>query len=243
MTETPPLVILRTPPSFEFRRTVLSHGWAELPPFHLELDSWQLERDGWSVREAPGAQIALEGRTGRQAQEEIARCLNFDADLSGFYEMCTRPPGRGEPDLTWVPDVGAGRLLRCPTVFEDLVKMVCTTNCSWSLTERMVAGLMDLGGGRFPAAARIAEAGAGGLQALSFGYRAEAVARIAAAVAEGRIEPETWLDPNLPSATLREQILSLPGCGPYVADNVSKLCGHFDGLGLDSWVRAKLSRL
>lgn len=34
-------------------------------------------------------------------------------------------------------------MLRSPTVFEDLVKMICTTNCSWALTEKMVTGLVQ----------------------------------------------------------------------------------------------------
>ena len=34
-------------------------------------------------------------------------------------------------------------MLRSPTVFEDLVKMICTTNCSWALTEKMVTGLVE----------------------------------------------------------------------------------------------------
>ncbi|MCC7075596.1 MAG: Fe-S cluster assembly protein HesB [Acidimicrobiia bacterium] len=243
MTAPPRAVLLRTPPSFMFQRTVLSHGWASLPPFRLERARWELERDGWTVREASAASVAVAGRTDGPAQAEVARCLNFDVDLTGFYEMCTRTPGRGEPDLAWVPLTGAGRLLRSPTVFEDLVKMVCTTNCSWSLTERMVSGLVDMGGDRFPTPAVIAEAGGAGLRDMSFGYRAEAVAAIATAVAEGRVEPEAWLDPDLPGAAIRDLIRALPGCGPYVADNVAKLCGHFDGLGLDSWVRAKLARL
>ncbi len=34
-------------------------------------------------------------------------------------------------------------MLRSPTVFEDLVKMICTTNCSWALTVKMVTGLVE----------------------------------------------------------------------------------------------------
>ena len=34
-------------------------------------------------------------------------------------------------------------MLRSPTVFEDLVKMICTTNCSWALTQKMVTGLVQ----------------------------------------------------------------------------------------------------
>ena len=34
-------------------------------------------------------------------------------------------------------------MLRSPTVFEDVVKTVCTTNCAWSATERMVGALVE----------------------------------------------------------------------------------------------------
>ena len=33
-------------------------------------------------------------------------------------------------------------MIRSQTVFEEVVKTVCTTNCSWNLTERMVGGLV-----------------------------------------------------------------------------------------------------
>src|SRR5207245_2481087 len=43
----------------------------------------------------------------------------------------------------WVIEKGAGRMLRSPTVFEDLVKTICTTNCSWGLTKNMVTNLVQ----------------------------------------------------------------------------------------------------
>ena len=45
------------------------------------------------------------------------------------------------PELRWVTP-GAGRMTRCQTVFEDVVKTICTTNCTWSATVRMVQGLV-----------------------------------------------------------------------------------------------------
>lgn len=48
----------------------------------------------------------------------------------------------GEPDLAWVVR-GAGRMIRSPTVFEDVVKTICTTNCAWSATIRMVSALVE----------------------------------------------------------------------------------------------------
>ena len=54
-----------------------------------------------------------------------------------FYAEAKR-----HPQYRWIAVKGAGRLLRCPTVFEDVVKMICTTNCSWALTEIMVDALV-----------------------------------------------------------------------------------------------------
>src|SRR5919198_596737 len=45
-----------------------------------------------------------------------------------------------------LPLVGAGGEpvdFRSPTVFEDVVKTICTTNCAWSATERMVGALVE----------------------------------------------------------------------------------------------------
>ena len=33
--------------------------------------------------------------------------------------------------------------MRAPSVFEDVVKTICTTNCAWSATERMVSALVE----------------------------------------------------------------------------------------------------
>ena len=62
--------------------------------------------------------------------------LRLDDDLNQFYRVTNHNPG-----FEWIARQGAGRMLRSPTVFEDLVKMICTTNCSWALTQKMVTGL------------------------------------------------------------------------------------------------------
>src|SRR5205823_1795184 len=63
--------------------------------------------------------------------------LRLDADLSAFYEVA-----RADPDLSWTV-TGSGRMLRSPTVFEDVLKTICTTNCAWSATVRMVGALVS----------------------------------------------------------------------------------------------------
>ena len=60
------------------------------------------------------------GRIGVRAQEElsktVAHMFRLDEDLSGFYGVAC-----DDSDLAWCA-YGAGRMLRAPTVFEDVVK-------------------------------------------------------------------------------------------------------------------------
>ena len=86
-------------------------------------------------------EVTAHGRTGKSALETaaggFARMLSTEADLSEFHESVA-----DDASLSWIPEKRAGRLLRSPTVFEDLVKTICTTNCSWSLTRSMVSNIV-----------------------------------------------------------------------------------------------------
>jgi 3-methyladenine DNA glycosylase/8-oxoguanine DNA glycosylase len=63
------------------------------------------------------------GRVGVRARDELAKTVShmfrLDEDLSDFYELVN------EDELAWCA-LGAGRMLRAPTVFEDVVKTICT---------------------------------------------------------------------------------------------------------------------
>src|SRR6266545_4661265 len=50
---------------------------------------------------------------------KLRRILNLDEDLSGFYAVAA-----ADADLAWAA-AGAGRMVRSPTVFEDVVKTRC----------------------------------------------------------------------------------------------------------------------
>ena len=162
--------------------------------------------------------------------------------MAAFYGMMS-----SELDFAWVATQGAGRMLRSPTVFEDLVKMICTTNCSWALTEKMVTGLVQNLGresndGRrtFPTPEAMA------LMPLKFytnevraGYRAPYFKELADRVASGSLDVEQWLHSPLATADLIKEMQGVKGVGPYAAENLLKLLGRYDGLALDSWTRAK----
>jgi 3-methyladenine DNA glycosylase/8-oxoguanine DNA glycosylase len=71
------------------------------------------------------------------------------------------------------------------------------------------------------------------------GYRSPYLAALSRAVAGGSADPASWDTDTRDVATLRKEIVKLPGVGPYVAENVLKFLGKPDGLALDSAIRAK----
>jgi N-glycosylase/DNA lyase len=247
---------ISTPKTFSFRRTVASHGWYGLLPFSLDSKKWELTRVV-DVGAKPPVTIAMTGRkshvrltTSRpltKAEAAIVlrdarHILRLDDDLQRFY-LATK----NDPDFSWIGEQGAGRLLRSPTVFEDLVKMICTTNCSWALTEKMVTGLVENLGretndGRrsFPTPQVMASMPTKFfVDEVRAGYRAAYLKELADRVASGELNVEEWLTSDLPTAELLKQIKGVKGAGNYAAENLLKLLGRYDGLALDSWTRAK----
>jgi N-glycosylase/DNA lyase len=171
--------------------------------------------------------------------------LSLDLDLASFYALAS-----SDPELSWVTG-GAGRMVRSPTVFEDVVKTICTTNCAWSATVRMTTALVEhLGAeapdGRraFPTPAALAAADEAFYRdVVRAGYRGPYLRSLATAVAEGLLDLEALNDPELRDDEVAERLLALPGCGPYAAAHVMMLLGRYSRLVLDSWTRPTYARL
>src|ERR1043166_4695785 len=251
---------IRTPTDFNFYRTVLSHGWCELLPFELDREKWKLTRvvdldRGKPVTvEVSTRKSALKILVSREVNERAAQKIirdvrhmfRLDDDLKPFYQVIST-----EPELAWIAEQGAGRLRRSPTVFEDLVKMICTTNCSWALTQKMVTSLVnelgtasDDGRKSFPAAEVMArESTAFYRDKIRSGYRAPYLKELAQRVASGELDVESWLRSDASLADLLKEMKSVKGVGNYAAENVLKLIGRYDGLALDSWTRAKFAAM
>jgi len=192
-------------------------------------------------------------RTASRALAGIEHVLRLDADLSRFYELA-----QADPDLTWVTS-GAGRMVRSPTVFEDVVKTICTTNCTWSATKRMVGALVEhLGapasdapsdgpyGRAFPTPQVMAEAGEGFYRDVArAGYRGPHLLSVSRSVAGGHLDLEILgraSPQDLPDAELERRLLALPGVGPYAAAHVMLTLGRYSKLILDSWTRPAYAR-
>jgi 3-methyladenine DNA glycosylase/8-oxoguanine DNA glycosylase len=114
----------------DFLRTIASHGVAELPPNDLSLEEHTLVTTlpvGASARTvritSVGRKLRLElaaGSAGARARDTLSAAVShmfrLDEDLSGFYAVVVE-----DEELDWCA-LGAGRMLRAPTVFEDVVK-------------------------------------------------------------------------------------------------------------------------
>jgi len=157
----------------------------------------------------------------------------------------------GDPTLAWAA-AGAGRMLRSPSVFEDVVKTVCTTNCSWAMTTKMTTALVDHLGdpapdGRraFPSAGAMAAADEAFYREVArAGYRAPYLRQLAESVAGGAVDLETLTDPELPDDEAAARLLALPGIGLYGAAHVMLTSlGRYSRLVLDSWTRPTYARL
>ena len=170
----------------------------------------------------------------------LERVFDLKADLSSFHSVCA-----GDPRFAWVARRGAGRILRSPTAFEDAVKVLATTNCTWGLTKVMVKNLIERfdRGGAFPDARFVASLPARALVAAKWGYRAPYLAAFAARVASGKLDLACWEDPQRPDEEVEKEIRAEKGFGPYAADTLGRLLGRHRKLGLDSWSRKKIAAL
>jgi 3-methyladenine DNA glycosylase/8-oxoguanine DNA glycosylase len=236
----------------DLKRTLASHGVASLPPSSIDEEAWTLEVTLPSGRGARTV-VVSQGRRGyaevrgatKPILAQLRHMLRLDEDLSGFYAVA-----RDDPLLAWA-SVGAGRMLRSPTVFEDVVKTICTTNCAWSGTIRMVTALVDhlgvparSGKRTFPTPATMAEAGEGFYRDVArAGYRGAYLRALADDVASGTLDLEELNDPELPVDEVEARLLALPGVGPYAAAHVMLTSlGRYSRLVLDSWTRPAYAR-
>jgi 3-methyladenine DNA glycosylase/8-oxoguanine DNA glycosylase len=252
-------------------RTLLSHGVASLPPMNVEESPPKLEvtlpvtgRRPRSVRIEPAgshrATMTVLGsrppaaRTSEELFRTVQHILRLDEDLSDFYEVCA-----DDPDLAWVV-AGAGRMIRSATVFEEVVKTVCTTNCTWSATERMVGALVEhlgepalgapatgLAGRTFPTPEVMAETSEEFYRDVAkAGYRGAYLKSLARSVADATIDLEelgrAGRD-DLPDEEVERRLLALPGVGPYAAAHIMMMIGRYSKLILDSWTRPTYARV
>ena len=197
-----------------------------------------------SLREHGGRlRVESSARPGKRAAAEIERAVRrmfrLDEDLSPFYRAVA-----GDPQMAWAA-TGAGRILASPTIFEDVIKTICTTNCAWSGTVRMTRALADLGGGAFPEPQLLANTPVSWFRDVArMGYRGPYARDIARAVDREDLDlAQLRAGSGKSDAQVEAMLLELPGVGPYAAAHIMMLTGRHRRLVLDSWTRPTYLRL
>jgi 3-methyladenine DNA glycosylase/8-oxoguanine DNA glycosylase len=255
--------------SVDLRRTFRSHGLTSLPPMRLGENAETLKitlparglRPRTVLISESGPEHGMVSAVGPSPGCEegdrllagVRHVLRLDEDLSPFYSLAA-----GDPELFWVTK-GAGRMVRGATVFEDVIKTLCTTNCSWSATTRMISALVEhLGekapgapqtgpsGRAFPTAHTMARVGEEFYKDVArAGYRGRYMLALARSVVEGVVDLEALASnpEELSDDELYARLLALPGVGPYSAAHIMMMLGRYSRLILDSWTRPTYARL
>ncbi len=252
---------IETPHPYCFA-SVTDHGWVALAPCSWDVETGTLQRverlaDGQAVRLDMGEnnedslRIEVESVDPLNADHmaeiraKVWHMLKLDEDLSDFYALA-------EDHATIGPMVraGRGRLLRSPTLFEDVVKTICTTNITWSQTKTMVARLVDTLGTPYPAnltlrafptAQQVADANPVLFdKAIRMGYRNQYVQNLARSIVDDGFQLEALDDRNLEPAALRKALKSIQGVGDYAANTLMMIVGHYGHLAIDSEFRAQV---
>jgi 3-methyladenine DNA glycosylase/8-oxoguanine DNA glycosylase len=243
---------ITTPTDFSFPETLSAHGWRRLLPFVWREDTQTLER----IEELPSGNVVkmrLRGEEGALSVEaegegeeaeircRVRRMLQLDLRLDGFHAYCgTRP------ELGHIVERRQGRMLRGSTLFEDMVKVIATSNTTWAQTIAMTARLVEHFGaeGRaFPTPERITAVPVEEFAVKArMGYRNAYVYAIATSIVNGSLELEAWQDENVTADELRKRLLSLPGIGPYGAACLMLYLGKPEHVNADSWARTLVGK-
>lgn len=248
-------------PPFSLQQVITSHGWPQLAPFLWDQSSGELRRVerlasgrvlelrfdqamGGAVVEIDGDLLATERA---EVEAKVQWMLGLDQDFSDFYAAAS-----GEPKLARAEAQAMGRVLRSPTLFEDTVKTIATTNTTWGGTIRMIDALVRLYGDplpanpahrAFPTPEQLAGVDGDSLRAdVKLGYRASYVLALAQAVASGTLDLEALKDSGLPTPELRQRLLAIKGVGGYAAANLLVILGRYDYVPVDSWAMSQVAR-
>ena len=255
---------------FNFLSVVNSHGWRQLAPFSFDENTNTLS---YLLRLSNGRVIELKLRDGtdgvivetqklnKSEQKEVADKVTWmfglDMDFSRFYAA-----SRGELKLARVKKRALGRVLRSPTLFEDVIKTILTTNTLWTATKNMTLRLVNEFGEHLSSAGRVAPNDSEGRtetkafptpeaitsstpefikEKIRVGYRAPALHDLAFRVASGNYDLESLKTSTLPTLELRKELLTINGVGPYAAANLLMILGRHDFIPIDSYALKMVS--
>lgn len=256
-------ISLTIPKPYHFAASVCDHGWPALAPFRWVAETATLER---VERLTTGQVVLLTLRAQEQASHvqltidlvsdqaltaaELAEVthnvrwmLKLDRDYSDFYALAARHAWIGR-----VVSQGRGRLLRSPTLWEDVVKTIATTNVTWGNTKSMIGRLvatlgdpfpLDPSRRAFPTPQQVAAADPTLFANLiRMGYRNGYVQQLAQEVVAGTRDLEGLRQSPLRGPALKKAVKSIKGIGDYAAHTLMMILGDYSEVPIDSEYRS-----
>lgn len=241
---------------FNFESAVKSHGWWMLSP-----NDWDDQTQVFSrpLRLSTGknvmvsisyfddhlsihtkSTIVLDKKDKNKIIEDVSWMFRLQEDFEPFYSM-----SQNYGELLHLSTERKGRLLRSPTLFEDVVKVILTTNTKWqqtiNMTNNLVNGLGEVAltsnqkeFKTFPTPESILNAGEDYLKEhIRVGYRSSYIIDAAAKTLDDSFNLESFKSPNKDINDLKE----IKGVGPYALNTLSMLLGKYDALPVDSEYR------
>ncbi|HLO15393.1 MAG TPA: hypothetical protein VK206_11220, partial [Anaerolineales bacterium] len=146
-----PTILVSARKPFNFISVLNSHGWRQLAPFSYAENTNVLS---YILRLSNGRVIELKLRDGmdgivveteklnkaerKEVVDKVTWMFGLDMDFSLFYTA-----SRAEPKLAHAKKLARGRVLRSPTLFEDVIKTILTTNTLWGATKNMTLKLVN----------------------------------------------------------------------------------------------------
>ncbi|GGP16350.1 DNA-3-methyladenine glycosylase family protein [Oceanobacillus neutriphilus] len=247
--------VIELPEKFNFKAAATDHGWYMLHPFHTNDDMNTLSRlEELSTGKIVMLHIKQENDnliieigdkktlTDKESDEVIRKInwmLRLDEDYSAFYKMCS-----DNQDMQKIVTENRGRLLRSPSIFEDIVKTILTTNTTWSRTISMTTNFVTLLGERysddsglftFPAPEAVLKKDREFLnQTIKLGYRSDYIYELALNIVNGVYDLDVLKNPEISTEEVVHKMKEIKGVGPYALSNILMLLGRYDYLPVDS---------
>jgi 3-methyladenine DNA glycosylase/8-oxoguanine DNA glycosylase len=239
---------LKTSSKLDLEKTVLSHGWINLAPWHWDynkavltrLEKFPSGKIGYinvSQKNSTDFQIKIfqtaPSLSDREyARKSVMRWLSIDWNP----EEAVSVANKNSPKVAKFIEHGGGRFLRGSNFYEDFVKTLCTVNASWEFTKLMVYRLVNsLGSGVFPSPSRIIYIGRRPLEEVSrMGYRAAILVNLTNKLLERKMidkEGEEQIQ-----KINYESLISLQGIGPYAASHLMFLLHDYSRIPVDKEV-------
>lgn len=259
---------VRTP--FGLFPTVICHGWYQTCPFRWDHARRVLQRaerlvdkrvmlvemteEPSSTRGRRDVVVTTigEGAGDPGIAQEMARrarvMLHLGEDLRGFYALC-----RVRPELTPALRAGAGRVMRAPSLWEDVLKTILGTNVVWKQAVVMINRLAELGEPcpadptlkAWPTPGQITRAGERFLRdTVRAGYRSPYIIELATQQKTGAIDLDAVeaRAATMDKDELFKTLTGLKGIGKSSAHYLMNLLGHYDHISVDSATYAYAKR-